>query len=172
MRALTLALALIGWLSARDALADVDGEPPLTALEARVGYGVAFGGGPGGSVERWSPMTFTALVDHALVVEPWTSIFGGVAVEGHGRGAAGAVLGARVRPGRGRIRIAGGGVAMLIPATLFGPLASVGACLPMAGALHLCADIEATLFVAGTDLPEDRIAGQTQLVLGVGFDAW
>jgi len=32
--------------------------------------------------------------------------------------------------------------------------------------------LEATLFVAGSDLPDKRIAGQAQLVLGVAFDAW
>lgn len=117
-------------------------------------------------------MTITALVDHAVVVEPWTSIFGGVVAEGYGRGSAGVMVGARVRPARGRLRIAGGVEALLVPASLYGPLASVGGCLPIDSFLNLCVDVEATLFVAGSDLPDGRIAGQAQLVLGIAFDAW
>jgi len=177
-RARTLALvaatliAQVARARGEDDGAAKDKDPPLTSLEARVGYGIAFGGGAGGSVQRYSPLTITALVDHAIIVEPWTSFFGGVVVEGHGRGNAGVILGARVRPGRGRVRIAGGGIGMLVPATLFGPLASVGLCLPMLGALNVCGDGELALFVSGNDLPEDRIAGQAQFVLGVSFDAW
>jgi hypothetical protein len=176
--ALTSAVALIALGAATataaraDQSGDSDSDPPLTSLEARVGYGLAFGGGSGTSSQRPSGVTITALVDHAVVVEPWTSIFGGVVAEGYGRGSAGMVVGARVRPARGRIRIAGGGVALLVPASLYGPLASVGGCLPVESSLHLCVDVEATLFVAGTDLPEERIAGQAQLVLGIAFDAW
>jgi hypothetical protein len=176
--ALALCAAPFEWRAAladsgvpADDAGDEESDPPLTTLEARVGYGVAFGGGAGTSIERLSPLTFTALVDHAVVVDPWTSIFGGVVAEGYGRGAAGVLAGARVRPGRGRLRIAGGAEVILVPSTLAGPLASVGVCLPVAGVLSLCIDAEATLFVAGTDLPDERIAGQAQLVLGVAFDA-
>lgn len=169
-RALGLIFAI--GLGARTARADGDADPPIIAVEARVGYGMAFGGGAGSSVERWSPVTFTALVDHAVVAEPWTSLFAGVAAEGHGRGAAGGLVGARVRPAGGPVRVAGGAIGMLVPATLFGPLASVGMCFPILASFNVCADAEATLFVAGSDLPEDRIAAQAQLVVGVGFDAW
>jgi hypothetical protein len=151
---------------------EAEQDPPLTVLEARVGYGIAFGGGSGSSSQRLSPITLTALIDHAVVVEPWTSLFAGVVAEGYGRGSAGVLAGARVRPGRGRMRLAGGAQALLVPSSLFGPLASVGGCLHVTGSFHLCADIEATLFVAGTDLPDDRVAGQGQLVLGMAFDAW
>lgn len=147
-------------------------EPALTSIEARVGYGLAFGGGSGGSSQRLSPITLTALVNHAIVAEPWTSVFGGIVAEGYGRGSAGLQVGARVRPARGRLRLAGGAQGLLVPATLFGPLSSVGACLPVVGSLNMCADIEAVLFVVGTDLPDERVAGQVQLVLGLAFDAW
>jgi len=147
-------------------------DPPLTSLEARAGLGMAFGGGAGGSVQRRSPLTLTALVDHALVVDPWTSGFVGVVAEGYGRGSAGVIAGARVRPARGRLRIAGGAEVLLVPSTLAGPLASVGGCLPITASFGLCLDLEAVLFVTGSDLPDERIAGQAQILLGVAFDAW
>lgn len=168
--ALTSVLAL-GAEPARAGSDDV-AEPALTSLEARVGYGLAFGGGSGGSSQRLSPITLTALVDHAVVAEPWTSIYGGVVAEGYGRGSAGVQVGARVRPAGGRLRLAGGAQGLLVPATLFGPLSSVGMCLPVTGSFNLCADIEAVLFVTGSDLPDERVAGQAQLVLGLAFDAW
>ena len=170
--ALTPTLALDASPARGEPEQEQEHDPPLTIVEARVGYGIAFGGGSGSSSQRLSPITLTALIDHAVVVEPWTSLFAGVVAEGYGRGSAGVLAGARVRPGRGRMRLAGGAQALLVPASLFGPLASVGGCLHVTGSLHLCADIEATLFVAGSDLPDDRIAGQGQLVLGMAFDAW
>lgn len=178
-RTTMVAIALAGALSAvapgsasgDDQTIQVE-SPPLTQLEARVGYGLAFGGGAGQSVTRASPVTMTALVDHAILEEPWTSLFGGVVVEGGGRGAAGVMLGARVRPDRGWIRIAGGAVAMLVPATLYGPVASIGGCRNVASSLAICVDLESALFVGGTDLPDQRVAGQTQLVVGAAFDAW
>jgi hypothetical protein len=166
-----LAFGLVLATTLGPAPAHAEEEPPIIAVEARVGYGMAFGGGAGSSVERWSPVTISALVDHAVVTEPWTSLFAGVAVEGHGRGAAGGIVGLRVRPA-GRVRVAGGAIGLLVPATLFGPLASVGMCFPVASALHVCADLEGSLFVAGSDLPDDRIAAQAQLVAGIAFDAW
>ncbi|HTE55987.1 MAG TPA: hypothetical protein VK698_34275 [Kofleriaceae bacterium] len=173
--ALALVLSVIGGMADRSARADdVDQtiDRPIIALEGRIGYGMAFGGGAGVSVERWSPVTFSALVDHAVVTDPWTSVFVGVAVEGHGRGAAGAIAGLRVRPTSSQLRLAGGGALMVFPATAFGPLASVGTCIAMATALDVCGDLEATVFVVGSDIPDERIAGQIQLVIGVGFDAW
>lgn len=181
-RAVVMALALAGLLagvSPRSARAgddssgpaDVD-EPALTQVEARVGYGLAFGGGPGQSVTRTSPVTMTALVDHAVVEEPWTSLYGGVVVEGGGRGAAGAMIGMRIRPGRGWLRIAGAAVAMVVPATLYGPVASIGGCYAVGGPIAVCLDLESALFIGGSDLPDQRVAGQTQLVLGAAFDAW
>lgn len=163
-----MAVVAITWL--QDARADSG--PPLLSLEARAGYGLAFGGGAGGSVQRLSPLTWTFLVDYAIIDEPWVSTFGGVVAEGNGHGSAGAVIGARVRPGRGRLRVAGGAEALLFPSTLFGPLASVGMCVPIIHLMNVCADAEATLFVAGSDLPDQRIAGQAQLVVGIAFDAW
>lgn len=174
--ALSPALALASVLAlgadpARAGSDDID-EPALTSLEARVGYGLAFGGGSGGLTQRQSPLTLSALVDHAVVAEPWTSIYGGIVAEGYGRGSAGLQVGMRVRPAAGRLRLAGGAQALLVPATLFGPLSSVGTCLPVTGSFNLCGDVEAVLFVAGTDLPDERVAGQVQLVLGLAFDAW
>ncbi|HKE19411.1 MAG TPA: hypothetical protein VKB80_31255 [Kofleriaceae bacterium] len=172
-RAPLLALALTSALVAAPARAggDEDDGPPITSLEGRVGYGLAFGGGSGASSQRASGVTMTALVDQAVIEAPWTSIFGGIVAEGYGHGAAGVLVGARVRPSRGRLRIAGGAVGLLVPRTLFGPLASVGGCLPIDGAFGICLDLEAQLFVTGTDLPDERVAGQAQAVLGIAFDA-
>jgi hypothetical protein len=171
-RALLLALALTLALIAAPARARAGqtSDPPITSVEARVGYGLAFGGGSGTSSQRASGMTFTALIDQAVVEEPWTSVFGGVVAEGYGRGSAGVIVGGRVRPARGRLRIAGGMEALFVPRTLYGPLASVGTCLQVGGALGVCLDLDATLFIGGSDLPDERIAGQVQLVLGIAFD--
>jgi hypothetical protein len=172
-RALALAAIFAAILcggSAR-AEAEVTDDPPLIALEGRVGYGMAFGGGAGVSVERWSPITLSALVETAVWSDPWASIFAGVAVEGHGRGAAGAIGGLRVRPTRGQLRLSGGLAAMFFPETAFGPVASGGTCLPFGAAVNLCGDVEATMYVIGSDIPDQRVAGQIQLVVGVGFDA-
>src|SRR5262245_40298812 len=66
-RALALAAATFSAHVARADRADVGADPPLATVEARVGYGIAFGGGAGGSVQRYSPMTITALVDQAVL---------------------------------------------------------------------------------------------------------
>ncbi len=173
-RALALAAILAAILCGGSRRAEADAEatddPPLIAVEGRVGYGMAFGGGAGVSVERWSPVTLSGLVETAVWSDPWASIFGGVAVEGHGRGAAGAIGGLRLRPTRGQLRLSGGLAAMFFPETAFGPMASGGTCWGL-GAMNLCGDVEATMYVIGSDIPDQRVAGQIQLVVGVGFDA-
>ena len=165
-----LAAILCGGSRRAEADADATDDPPLIAVEGRVGYGMAFGGGAGVSVERWSPVTLSGLVETAVWSYPWASIFGGVAVEGHGRGAAGAIGGLRLRPTRGQLRLSGGLAAMFFPETAFGPMASGGTCWGL-GAMNLCGDVEATMYVIGSDIPDQRVAGQIQLVVGVGFDA-
>lgn len=174
-RALALAAILTAILCGRSAHAEgevaVTDDPPLIALEGRVGYGMAFGGGAGVSVERWSPVTLSGLVETAVWSDPWASIFAGVAVEGHGRGAAGAIGGLRVRPTRTQLRLSGGLAAMFFPETAAGPMASGGTCWSLGAALNLCGDVEATMYVIGSDIPDHRVAGQIQLVVGVGFDA-
>lgn len=172
IQSLALIAVSAATLAGGPARASAEEDPALTSVEARFGYGLAFGGGAGGSIQRLSPLTIAMVVDHAVVAEPWTSMFAGVIAEGNGQGAAGIIVGGRVRPGRGRLRISGGAEGLLFPSTLFGPLASVGTCLSIRDIWNFCGDVQATLFVAGSDLPDQRIAGQAQLVLGIGFDAW
>ncbi len=145
--------------------------PALVTAEVRAGAGLAVGGGAGQSQWRQSPVTVGALADFAILTEPWTTLYGGAIVEGGDRVTAGITGGVRLWPGHGAGgRLAAGGVAILVPFQLLGGQTALGYC--MGGSMRVCGDIEATVFFAGNDLPDDRVAGQLQLVLGVGFSAY
>lgn len=143
-------------------------EPALVRLEARLARGIAMGGGAGEAYYRSSPYTFSATADVAIRDEPWTSLYGGVVVEAGDRLGAGATAGLRVKLG-GALRAAGGVVGLLVPSRVFGPSGSIGACTGRGASL--CLDLEAVMFVGGKDLPDERIAGQLLVAVGVAFDA-
>ncbi len=145
-----------------------DFDPPLAAVEARVGHGVAVGGGSGQFNVRSSALTFSALGEVAIRDTPWTSILLGGMFEGGDRSTAGVIGGVRVRPESLPVRASLGLIAILTPVTALGPVATAGYC--SVRGLRFCLDVEASAFVVGDDLPERKIAAQLQLVLGVGFD--
>lgn len=143
-------------------------ERPLATVEARAGHGLALGGGSGEFRLRSSPLTFSVVGEIAVREQPWTTIvFGGV-YEGGDRAAAGGLAAVRLRPERLLLRATVGVWAIVTPVIAIGPSIAIGRCRP--GAVRVCLDVEATVFVIGDDLPDRSIAAQLQLVIGVGFD--
>ena len=117
------------------------------------------------------PVTLWALAEYAFQSEPWTSLYGALIVEGRDRAALGMAGGVRVRPTEGQLRLGAGGVVIAAPLSIFGASASLGSCYDLSSSSHLCLDLEGTMFFAGSDLPDERVATQLQLVIGVAFDA-
>ncbi len=161
-----LLVALVSGLVPVRALA----ERPLVLAEGRVGAGVALGGGAGGQVWRAAPVTVGALAEVAVRSQPWTSLYGVALVETGHRVGVGCGGGIRVRPGSGELRLAVGARTLFAPYTLLGVSAGIGSCRNVLG-VQVCGDIEGNAFFFGSDLPEDRVATQLQLVLGLAFDA-
>jgi len=145
-------------------------EPGLITVEARMTEGLAVGGGQGRSVWRLAPYTIGAFAEVATVEEPWTTLYAGGYFEGGDRAAAGAALGARVRPGRGPLRFGAGVTGTVVPYTIGGATAAGAYCLEALGP-QACLEAELVIFLVGDDLPDDGAAAQLQLGLEVGFDA-
>ena len=68
-------------------------------------------------------------------------------------------------------RLNGGVAAIIDPSTLYGVEVGAGKCFRAAKNPHMCIDLDATMFVAGDDLPGSRVLTQWQIVLGFPFDA-
>jgi hypothetical protein len=167
-----LGLAIMTLAAASPALVHADDERAIGVVEARVIGGLAAGGGAGVSAWRRAPTHLGILVEHATMVEPWTSIYGEIFFEGFDRGGAGAGLGLRVRPRAGSYRASVGVESVVTPYTLAGVVAGAGACplgLPLGRA---CLDVEGRLYLLGDDLPEGRVAAMLTVSLGASFDAW
>lgn len=163
-------VAFTAIIAAASSPAAADDGAAIVSVEARVGSGLALGGGAGESHWRAAPVTISALGELAVVTEPWTSAYGGIVVEGFGRAAAGITGGFRLRPGAGALRLAGGGLALVTPYTAFGATAGVGRC--WFRGTRACFDVEGALFFAGDDVPDDQVSAQVQAVIGVAFDAY
>ena len=138
-------------------------------LEARVGQGISVGGGAGQAAWRLSPTTVSAIAEIAIREQPWTTAYGGIVWEGGRRASVGGTLGIRVLPFGAGLRLGGGALVILAPNTALGMTASVGRC--WGEDVKFCSDIEGAVFPWGTDVPEDRVAGQIQIVMGVAFEA-
>jgi hypothetical protein len=165
MRLLPLALCFL-----LPRLARADG-PPLLLAEAQVSGGLALGGGSGGGATlRPAPVDVAVLAELTVAAEPWITVFGKVFYEGLGRAAVGLGGGFRLRPHGGPLRLGLGAVGTVSPYTIGGFSASIGACRPLRS-MRLCADVEGVAFFLGSDLPDQRVAGQAMLVGSVGFDA-
>jgi hypothetical protein len=143
---------------------------PLWSAELRAGYGVAVGGGAGMASLRGSPITLELTGAIAVREEPHLYGFGGLVVETGDRSAAGLVGGVRLDPRFAGLRLSGGMQYIATPYTVWGPLAAIGACGRVGKALRLCGDVQATIYVGGSDLPDDKATSQFQLVLGVAID--
>lgn len=146
-------------------------DPPILAIEPRVGRGVSLGGGAGEASARLSPLTFGVLVEYAFRSDPWVSCYGGPYAELLDRGSIGAIAGLRFRPASGWARIGLGGVAIFAPYTLAGPTVSFGGSFAVGG-VPLSVDIEGAAFVVGNDLPAGTVAGQIQVVVGVPLEVF
>jgi hypothetical protein len=145
-----------------------DDVPSLYSAEVRAGYGVAMGGGAGRASVRGSPLVLAARVAIAIREEPRLSGYGGLIVETLDRTGVGGEGGVVLHP-TARTRLRGGAVAMVAPYRLYGGVLGGGRCLR--GAPRVCLDLDASVFVAGSDLPSGGAAMQVVLGLGIGFDA-
>jgi len=151
------------------AWADLYDEPSLISIEVRGGYGLSVGGGAGSTNYRLSPVTLSVLGEIAVQTQPWTTIYGGLIMEGSDRAAVGVSAGVRAQPPGSRLRIGAGGVLIFSPYSVYGPSVTLGRCF--FDSLRLCSDLEAIVFLAGSDVPDDRVAAQVQLVVGIAFTA-
>lgn len=150
-----------------------DEERAIMVVEARMLAGVASGGGRGGDmVFRPSPLHLGLLGETAVMVEPWTSLYGEVFVEAKGREAFGVGLGARVRPRTGQLRASIGVEAIVAPYSLLGVVAGAGSCPLHFDIGRMCADVEGRIYLTGDDLPAERVAAQLTASIGVAFDAF
>lgn len=145
-------------------------EPALVRAEVRVGYGLAVGGGSGRASVRGSPLVLAARAAVAIREEPRMSGYGGLVVETLDRTGIGGDAGVSLEPSP-RNRLRAGAVAMVAPYRLYGGEVGGGHCFA-SGPTHVCLDLDASVFVAGTDLPSGGAALQVLVGLGVGFDAY
>jgi len=164
VRSISLLLVLAG---AAPAAAD-----PLYEAELRVGYGISVGGGQGMTSTRSTPLTLAALGSIAINEEPRVLGFGGLVVETLDRSSAGVMAGVRLAPAGSPFRLAAAGTWMVAPFTLWGAIASAGACKRVGKAWSACGDLQLTAYVAGSDLPDGHSVTQFQGVLGMVFDAF
>jgi hypothetical protein len=144
---------------------------PLWQAEIHAGYGLAFSGSGDTMSQRPTPLTITAIAAFAVNADPPLAGYGGLVVEAFDRNAAGVVAGVELSPRGSHLRLAGGGIALVAPYTLWGATASAGACAHAVRGIALCGDFQLTAFVAGSDLGDGRTVTQGQLVAGVVFDA-
>jgi hypothetical protein len=165
MRSLAVIMPLFVLGLAAPAARGDDGEPPLLAVELHVG------GALSGAIDQaWRPppMSVSVTVAGALVAEPWTTFYGEVGaytLRGTDLSFAGGV---RVHPA-GPLRVGGGAAGIVWPSTAIGPRATIGGCFGRT-LTHLCADLEATVYVVGKAVPEGDVAADVRVVLGVGFN--
>jgi len=117
-----------------------------------------------------APLTIAAIATVPTNVEPPLAAFGGLVIEALDRTAAGATAGMRLSPGE-TFRFSLGGTWIASPYTLWGANVSGGACKRLGTGVSVCADVQLTTYIAGTDLPDHRAVTQIQLVGGVRFDA-
>jgi hypothetical protein len=144
---------------------------PLWKAEIQAGYGVSVGGSGAAISVRPTPVTINAVVGVAMSDDPPLSIYGGLTAETLDRSAVGAVAGLELRPYGSHLHVLAGASALMMPYTLYGVTVGGGVCVHPARVFGLCFDVIATAFLGGSDLPEGRALTQTQLALGVVFDA-
>ncbi len=167
MRSLLLGLAALLLPAVADA------EPSLWSFEARLGGGLAMGGGGGAAAFRLAPFTLGARGEYTFHEHPTAGLWIGALVEGVDRIGVGAEAGVAVRPSNGGTRLSAGVITFLFPYTLVGGSASGGYCYGVGAHNHtyLCMDAVLNFFFLGSDLPTDRVAAQLLLVGALRFDA-
>lgn len=156
---------ILALLAARPAAAE-----SLAEVSARLGAGLAAGGGAGRSTVHAAPVVATFDGAYAINAEPYVWGFAGLVLETYDRTGVGLEGGLAVPVGqRGRARL--GARSLVRPYTLHGALVGASWCWP-AAALRGCVDLEADLYVAGTDLPAKTAIAQLVVAVGVSFDVW
>ncbi len=141
----------------------------LWEAELRLGYGISVGGGEGMPSTRGSPLTFSGTASVAFNEDPLLYGYGGILIETLDRSSVGAVAGVRVLVGK--VRLAGGGVRIFKPYTLWGGVVSAGTCKRLSANMQGCGSAEVTAYFAGDDLPSGHTVMQAQLVMSMVFDA-
>lgn len=160
--------AIVVVLSSLSATASAD-PLALVAVEGRMGAGIAMGGGQGGSTLKRAPFRAGALLERAILDMPWTSVTAGLIVETGDRMSVAGQVGLRVATETG-VRVGAHLTGLIEPFSLYGGGASLGRCVRTLERTSLCLDVELSVFVAGSDLPDQRVAGQLQVVIGARFD--
>ena len=143
---------------------------PLWQAELRMGYGLAVSGSGTAMSTRASPLMVAATIAMAVEDTPPLAGYGGLVVETLDRNAAGAVFGVRMASENSRLRLAGGGIWLIAPYSIYGATASVGACTHLSRRVGLCGDVQLTAYIAGSDLADGHTVTQGQLVAGMVFD--
>ena len=142
----------------------------LAEVSARIGAGVAVGGGAGRSTLRGSPVVVSIDGAYAIRETPAAWGFAGVVVETYDRTGVGLQGGLAISLGsQGKARV--GARSIVRPYTLHGGLVGASWCR-RAAPLRGCVDLEGDLYIAGTDLPERTAVAQVVLAVGVTFDVW
>ena len=143
---------------------------PLAEVTARLGVGVAAGGGAGRATVRRSPVVATFDGAYAINAEPHVWGFAGLVIETYDRTGVGIEGGLMLPVGRrGRARV--GARSVVRPYTLHGAVVGASWCWP-AAPVRACADLEGDVYIAGTDLPTHTAVAQLIVAVGVTFDAW
>lgn len=142
----------------------------LAEAELRLGYANARVDTGAGLMPQNTPLTLSAISAVAVEERPQLVAFGGMVADTTDQATASATAGVRVEVGA--LRFSGGGLAILAPETLWGATASGGVCRHAAARVELCGDLQLTAFLAGSDLPDDRLVTQVQGVLGVVVKAF
>lgn len=145
-------------------------DEPLWQAELRAGYGIALGGAELEMSRRPTPVTLTASVAVAINDSPPLFGYGGAVIETLDRNGAGAVGGVEIQPRGSRLHLAGGGIAMIAPYTLYGATANAGLCMKPGHTARLCGDLQMIAFFAGDDLGTNRTVTEFQFAVGVVFD--
>ena len=146
-----------------------DDEPALVSAEVRAGYGVSVGGGAGRASLRGSPLILAARVAVAIRDQPRMSGYGGLVIETLDRTGVGGEGGITLEPSI-RTRVRAGVIAMIAPYKIYGGAVGAGRCF-VPGSARICLDLDADVFVGGSDLPMSGAALQVVFGLGNGFDA-
>lgn len=143
---------------------------PLGDAEVRLGYGVALAERGEMTTRRATPLTVAAIAGVRTSYEPPLSAYGGLIAETLDRTSVGGLAGVRLEGER--FRASAGGVAIVAPRTLYGPMVTGGACTRAASSLRLCGDLQLTAYLGGTDLVDGHVVTHVQLAIAMVIDAF
>ena len=153
------------------ALGGKPGPLPLLGVEARVGWGFAFGGSTSKAGFRLpGTLNLSVLGDYAIADHPRVSIYAMALYEGVGRGGFGLGGGLRLRPLDNGLRIGLGVIGVVTPYAHGGIEATVGQCFSLK-LLQLCLDLVGDAYFVGDDISKAGVDAELGLVLAARFEA-